>query len=334
MQIKISPKVCVFDFDSPIFAAASIAEKRYIIAHHKHVSWKQTFDNITKFKSWVKAQNIDRKDDIEKGVKAEISVDDFEIEQCSNVIMSDAIPKEHIKSSIEAIKKKPWCKELKIVIGGEGNFRFDVSPIYKANRKGTSKPQRLQALRDWVISEYDPYVCHGVESDDVCSFLGWESFNKAKKSGNKDDADVVIVGIDKDLMTVPSFHFNNKSGNAFPTWISEFEACKNFYIQLLLGDATDNIEGLPMVRTENLWFKKPQKEWYGCGPKVAKWFVDKCKSEVDMFHMAEQLYKDYYDNHPSSDGHWDDKIKVAFGLLRLMEEEGVLPDYDKYKQKF
>ena len=238
--------------------------------------------------------------------------------------MSDRLPKKRIESSVEAILKKPWCRELKIVIGGKSNYRNDIVNNYKTGRP--PKPQRFKPLRDWVIETYSPTISENCEADDVVSTSGWKSFNKAKLAGDKDEADVVIIGIDKDNLQAPGWHYNYSHHEANPKWVSEFEANRNFFVQLLLGDDTDNIKALTAVRSERLWYKKPKNEWSNCGEKKAKYLIGQCQSTKEMLLLCEELYKEYFNVY------WEYKISTAFSLLRLMEEEGIIPDYSRYRE--
>lgn len=283
-------------------------------------------DNRTKFKKWVIEENKERGEGKDKPL---ISTDDFDIVDDHKIVMGDKIPREHIQASVDAILKKPWCKELILIIGGVGNYRNDISETYKSSRG--KKPERFIPLREWVIKTFNPTIKDGVETDDVVAWRGWESYYKALLTGNKDDADVVSIHIDKDLDQFPGWHYKYSEHGKNPVWISPLEALRNFYVQMLLGDKVDCIEGLPMVRTSRLWFKKPQKEWYGCGKKTAKYLIDQCSTEIEMLQMVEDLYKDWY-YEEKGDENWMDKISVAYQLLKLMEYEGVLPDYYTYRK--
>jgi len=238
--------------------------------------------------------------------------------------MSDKKPRERITSSVEAILKKPWCKKIKLVLGGPTNFRKGIVDDYKAGRP--PKPQRFNALRDWVIGTYDPIISENSEADDIISIYGWAGFNKAKIAGDKDATDIILIGIDKDLRTVPSYHYRYSTHGAYPVWVSELEANRNFFIQLLLGDDTDNIKALTAVRSERLWYKKPKSDWSNCGEKKAKYLIGQCRTAKEMLLLCEELYKEYFNVA------WQHKISTAFSLLRLMEKEGEYPNYFRYRE--
>jgi 5'-3' exonuclease len=55
----------------------------------------------------------------------------------------------------------------------------------------------------------------------------------------------VIVSIDKDLLQIPGSHYNFVKSEF--TEVSEEEGMFSFYIQLLMGDSTDNVSGCPGI---------------------------------------------------------------------------------------
>lgn len=112
------------------------------------------------------------------------------------------------------------------------NFRIeeacDVFP-YKGHRKDAEKPKHLDAIRQYMIDKYDAELQVGQEADDALA-IG------AVQQGHG------IATIDKDLDGVPGWHYNWKKEATY--YVSEVEANRFFYTQMLTGDATDNIPGL------------------------------------------------------------------------------------------
>lgn len=56
----------------------------------------------------------------------------------------------------------------------------------------------------------------------------------------------IMVTIDKDLRTLPGWHFNPRK-DAGPVLVSEAEASYNLHYQWLVGDSVDNIPGCPRI---------------------------------------------------------------------------------------
>lgn len=112
---------------------------------------------------------------------------------------------------------------------GSNNFRYDIYPEYKANRKDTEKPKWLQDCREHLVLQWKASVTDGIEADDAMSM------EQTKNS------DTIICSIDKDLLQVPGRHYNFVK-QEFKT-ISPKEGLFNFYWQFIMGDKADNIPG-------------------------------------------------------------------------------------------
>lgn len=126
----------------------------------------------------------------------------------------------------------------KVWLNGENNFRYKLFPDYKANRRNVPKPKHLEHLREYLVTEWSAIITDGIETDDA---LGIES--QAQLDRGNDE--FVICSIDKDLLQLPGLHYNFVKRELVT--ISEFEGWYRFYIQCLVGDATDNISGCPGI---------------------------------------------------------------------------------------
>lgn len=124
------------------------------------------------------------------------------------------------------------CDKMKVFLTGDNNYRVHLASIqpYKGHRKG-DKPLNFQFISDYLIKKYNAIVIEDAEADDA---MGW----------NQTD-DTVICTIDKDLKMIKGNHYNWKSNKLFT--VSESEADRFFYTQLLTGDSVDNIEGCPGI---------------------------------------------------------------------------------------
>lgn len=140
----------------------------------------------------------------------------------------------NLKNGIEAVLDRNPHKVHELFIGGKGNFRKDLYPEYKANRSPSSKPVLLPELRDYIINRYNAQECHGEEADDVVSYIQCQDFDRYQ-----------IIGIDKDLRNTPGMHAKYDGSDRL--FVEEEVANTNFWLQMLAGDSTDNIPGLPGV---------------------------------------------------------------------------------------
>ena len=116
------------------------------------------------------------------------------------------------------------------------NFRKVVDPSYKSNRKGTRKPVGYVALCDWVETTFKTFRKDRMEADDCLGLI-------ATKPGN--EGKVIIVSDDKDLKTIPGKLYRPMADEMLT--ISEADADKYFFSQVLTGDATDGYKGIPGI---------------------------------------------------------------------------------------
>ncbi len=132
---------------------------------------------------------------------------------------------------ISKIEDKFGCLGI-IVLGGEGNFRHLIDPNYKISRKDKPKPENYYEVKDYFIKRYEPVIVDGYEAED---YVG--SIHKIEEN--------VICGIDKDLDTIPGWHFNYVKDTYYE--VTNDQAAYNFYLQILVGDSTDNVKGIKGV---------------------------------------------------------------------------------------
>lgn len=119
-----------------------------------------------------------------------------------------------------------------IYLTGKGNYRTteaDPDFPYKGNRKDAPKPRHLEDIRRYLIEELGAVVAEGEEADDLMG-IGAVQYGHG------------IATLDKDLDGVPGWHYNWKKNTTYH--VTELEADRFFYMQLLTGDSTDNIPGL------------------------------------------------------------------------------------------
>jgi 5'-3' exonuclease len=121
--------------------------------------------------------------------------------------------------------------EYEMYLGGSENFRKQIDPEYKANRK-SEKPQWLEPVREFLIEEWQAKVCGGYETDDALSM-------RATELG---PGKFVICSIDKDLKQIPGDHYNFVKLEHFT--IDIYQAAKHFWASMLIGDTADNIRGV------------------------------------------------------------------------------------------
>lgn len=124
----------------------------------------------------------------------------------------------------------------------EGNFRKDLLPTYKENRKGQKKPVVLKETKRWMIEELDAYWRPKLEGDDILGILQtWPTFQKER-------GETVIFSLDKDLKSIPGLYVRDLKSEIIR--VSEEEADFFHMVQTLSGDVTDGYNGCPSVGTK------------------------------------------------------------------------------------
>ncbi len=127
------------------------------------------------------------------------------------------------------------------------NFRYKVAnipgskgPGYKAGR--APKPHYLSFIRQRLTEEWGAQEIQGYEADDALGIYQKE--------------DTIASHIDKDINMIPGHHYNHVTGEYYyvPEGLGTLTYDNGkligrgtvfFYAQLITGDATDNIPGIP-----------------------------------------------------------------------------------------
>ena len=127
--------------------------------------------------------------------------------------------------------------DVTMYLSGKNNFRFDVATTkpYKGNRDKAHRPTYEKQIREYISRTWETEVSDGEEADDL---LGIAQCRIGP-------LDSVIISLDKDLDMIPGLKYNFARDELY--YIDDDVAMTHFYKQLLTGDTTDNIMGLPKV---------------------------------------------------------------------------------------
>ena len=108
---------------------------------------------------------------------------------------------------------------------------------YKCSRDGRSKPLYWKEIWQEATTKYDARVAtDGDEADDTCSRIMYNAWD------NGDIHGVMVAHIDKDLDQIPGWHYNWDHNKTY--FLTREQAIRNFYVQVLAGDRTDDVDGL------------------------------------------------------------------------------------------
>ena len=144
------------------------------------------------------------------------------------------ICKTQVDSTIDDLLEDLQADDYVIALTDKTNFRKDVLPSYKDNRKSKRKPMVLNALREYVMDKHKAIIYKGLEADDVLGILATTPHNDER----------VIVSIDKDLKQIPALI--SRDGKTIEK-ISKKDADYWFMVQTMAGDSTDGYSGVPKV---------------------------------------------------------------------------------------
>lgn len=198
-----------------------------------------------------------------------------------------------LDNTLTYIKEHLQPKSIEIYLSDKSNFRYNaaITQPYKGNRD-VVRPKYLKKIKEFLVNEYAASSWPNLEADDVLSI-------RATRLGE----DSIIGSIDKDLHQIAGWHYNWVSGTALR--ISQKEACVNLFKQIITGDPSDSIPGLP-----------------GYGIKAAEKCLDGGTDAKDLFARVWDLYRNGVDFIPDIIGKWEyfrEQASLVF-LLRSVED--------------
>ena len=159
-------------------------------------------------------------------------------------------------------------------------FRYDRATTrpYKGNRKHGDKPIIFPAIKEYLKQQWNFSYFSQLEADDLVAIY-------------REDCEVSgIASPDKDVLhQVPGKHFNYRTAEFITT--SEKDAERFLWKQMLMGDSTDGILGIPKVgeKTANAWLNKLEEDpRYGSMPEfVLKKYIEKFGNHQGIHRFAE-----------------------------------------------
>lgn len=198
-----------------------------------------------------------------------------------------------IDGKIAEVKAETGCDDVRICLTPSVTFRHEVAftKPYKGNRT-SPKPEYAEKILQYYMDNYNTVITDGLEADDI---MGMQS------KGN------VTASNDKDMKMIAGEHYNFSTGEHF--FVDPIEADRWFYVQLLAGDPTDNIAGVP-----------------GIGVKKAEDIVDYFyeTSVKDLVEDVQLHYADAYE------GAWREVMEEHAKLVYILRP-GDTPDSDGWR---
>ena len=112
-------------------------------------------------------------------------------------------------------------------------FRHDIFPEYKLNRQNVRRPVCVPEVKQILMKKYPSVLVNGLEADDL---MGMFSSHTS-----------IICSDDKDLLTVPGFHYKPRKRELGVFRVSVEEADRLHLKQTLMGDHVDGFKGIPGI---------------------------------------------------------------------------------------
>jgi hypothetical protein len=258
---------CLIDADAIIFRCG------FAVEHKKHKFFIKGEEHLGPFQIYEYKKEIPKefKDDPELSYAEESSV-----EPAQNALHL-------VKQEMEGIISGSGATSFATYIKGKGNFREEISVTrkYKGNRDVTHRPIHEEAIREYLKKHWNAEEVDGMEVDDKVAIeqsKDYSQYEYEKKCGDNYTecwASTIIASIDKDLDQVPGWHYNFARGEKY--WVTEEEAIRSFYMQLLVGDPSDNIQGVNDI-----------------GKVTAAKLYLHCVTEMDYYLVAKKAYIECY----------------------------------------
>ena len=138
--------------------------------------------------------------------------------------------KKLLDKDINNLMKDSKADSVMICLSSHKNFRKDIDNTYKNKRTGTRKPVCYVPAREYLQKEYPSMMSKWLEADDLLGILCTQK-----------PEETCIASTDKDLLTIPGFHWDFQDKEMFK--VSKDLAEKNFLFQTLTGDSVDGYSG-------------------------------------------------------------------------------------------
>ena len=220
----------------------------------------------------------------EEGKRKVLEFDSEEIDQYMEASWK------RLQDGLEFILEKTFASDYLMAVKGPNNFRDRVYDKYKINRKKNSDQSNIfiPKIRQLTIDEGIAVEAVNYEADDLLRIWAEQSRGNGQP--------YVVCSIDKDLKCIPGKHYNIKYKEIED--ITEADALRFFYTQLLQGDPADSIPG---VR--------------GIGPVKAKALLALHNNEEDFQEVVVEQYMNNYGEY------WREELLLNGKLLHILRHE-------------
>lgn len=165
----------------------------------------------------------------------------------------------YIDRELRFVRDTLELDDCTIFLTAGGNFRKEIDPNYKLHRAKRERPKYLLDCYRYLYEEWGAVSERGYEADDLLGISVTEQ------------PDRLLVSYDKDLKQIPGWHYDTR--NFTLSYVTPEEAERFFMLQLLMGDAADNVKGIK-----------------GIGPKKAEKLLDEYGYNLPSVATIYQLH--------------------------------------------
>jgi DNA polymerase-1 len=178
--------------------------------------------------------------------------------------------------------------------GSHKGHRYAIATVkpYQGQREGKSKPKNWQAMREWLEADsvlgFKVKLWDDREADDGVAAAARYAFESGRRPA--------IFSRDKDFQMIPGRHVSWTTLGVTEveptTWAIADEdgrlyGQKWFWLQMLTGDAADNVPGLPGQPAKGGGFK-------ACGAACAESYLGDANTPEEAYARVRDLYERYY----------------------------------------
>jgi 5'-3' exonuclease len=272
---------------------------------------KYTFDSKTDLNKWLKSVGFDpRKMASEKhedGKYKSVSNETW-VCLCDHYLEPEANCLNTVKSMLNGIIEATGAKSYGVYLTAGGGFRKEIYPLYKANRDGSTKPIYYDLMREYMVKHWGATIYDDLEADDAVAMDVLEMQDKHGMDS------VCLASIDKDLDQIVGWHYNYNNeldlrANAL-YFVDADTARRCFFTQLLMGDTSDNIPGIPRV-----------------GEKTAPRMLAHCKTLEDYLAVVEKAYADHNAKLPEDEPPLNMELHAELLLMRRKSKDDYWRDF-------
>lgn len=241
----------LIDGDVLVYASAFGAQKARYSLDVEGEDIRQ-FDNAADCTAYIKAKEL-TPEQWTRNKHVDVLPESAAISCCKNMLASvkEAVKHDHCTIFLTGKRVK--------------NFREEIATLapYKGNRVA-EKPVHYELATNYYLNLPNVIVAQGEEADDLLGIHSTEIGDGA-----------IIASIDKDLRMIPGKHYEWNNKKKFT--VSDDDADRWFWMQMLMGDRADNIPGIK-----------------GIGPVAALAAFENAPDRQSRSGVIEQEYRMHY----------------------------------------